>query len=129
MKRKNFLHLLTIMMVAMLSVGFTSCSDDDDDGKNNGLVGSWTCNNAYIDKIDYDGAAPDTYTFKSNGTYEWKCRGWDDESGKYNYNEKLGTLTIVNQRGTTWVYIIPTLTDSYFVMIDEDGDSYTYYKK
>lgn len=31
MKKKNYLHLLAIMMVAMLSVGFTSCSSDDDE--------------------------------------------------------------------------------------------------
>lgn len=31
MKEKSFLHLLAIMMVAMLSVGFVSCGDDDDD--------------------------------------------------------------------------------------------------
>ena len=31
MSKKNLLHLLAIMMVAMLSVGFASCGDDDDD--------------------------------------------------------------------------------------------------
>jgi len=31
MSKKNLLHLLAIMMVAMLSVGFVSCGDDDDD--------------------------------------------------------------------------------------------------
>lgn len=36
MKRKSYLHLLAIMMVAMLSVGFASCSDDDEE--EDGLV-------------------------------------------------------------------------------------------
>lgn len=31
MSKKNLLHLLAIMMVAMLSVGFASCGDNDDD--------------------------------------------------------------------------------------------------
>lgn len=31
MKRKNYLNLLTIMMVAMLSIVFVSCSKDDDE--------------------------------------------------------------------------------------------------
>jgi len=31
MKRKNYLHLLAILMVAMLSFGFASCGSDDDD--------------------------------------------------------------------------------------------------
>lgn len=48
MKKKNYLHLLAIMMVAMLSVGFVSCgSDDDDDDISGGselvdkLQGTW----------------------------------------------------------------------------------------
>ena len=31
MNKKSFYYLLTIMMVAMLGIGFTSCSNDDDD--------------------------------------------------------------------------------------------------
>lgn len=31
MKKSSYLHLLAIMMVAMLSVGFVSCGSDDDD--------------------------------------------------------------------------------------------------
>ena len=31
MEKKCYLHLLAIMMVAVLSVGFTSCSSDDDE--------------------------------------------------------------------------------------------------
>ena len=34
--KKNYLSLLTIMMAAMLSVGFTSCNNDDDDGGGGG---------------------------------------------------------------------------------------------
>lgn len=48
MKRKNYLHLLAIMTVAMLCVGFASCgSDDDDDDITGGselvdkLQGTW----------------------------------------------------------------------------------------
>ena len=128
-KKKCFWSLLTLMLVAMVSLSLSSCGDDDDDdGGGNPLVGTWSCSSHYIDRVSYDGGT-DTYTFKSNGTYEWKCRGWDNESGKYYYNNSLSTLTITNQKGTTWVYVIPTLTDSYFVMIDEDGDSYTYSKR
>lgn len=44
MSKKYLLHLMTILMVAMLSVGFTSCgSDDDDDDSSLSLVGTkWT---------------------------------------------------------------------------------------
>ena len=128
-KKKSFWRLLTLMLAAMVSLSLSSCGDDDDDGGGgNQLVGTWSCSSHYIDRVSFN-VGTDTYTFKSNGTYEWKCRGWDNESGKYYYNNSLNTLTITNQKGTTWVYVIPTLTDSYFVMIDEDGDSYTYSKR
>ena len=44
MNKKHLWNLLAIMMVAMLSVGFTSCGDDDDEGGsvNSDLVGTWT---------------------------------------------------------------------------------------
>ena len=47
MIKKNYLHLVIIMMVAMLSVGFASCSSDDGDSTPNGqelvdkLQGTW----------------------------------------------------------------------------------------
>ena len=31
MKKSSYSHLLTIMLVAMLSIGFVSCGDDEDD--------------------------------------------------------------------------------------------------
>ena len=47
MEKKNYLHLLTIIMVAVLSVGFVSCGSDDDDDVLSGselvdkLQGTW----------------------------------------------------------------------------------------
>lgn len=44
MKKKNVFYLLAIMMVAMLGVGFTSCSSDDDemgDALIDQLQGTW----------------------------------------------------------------------------------------
>lgn len=48
MKKNSYLHLLAIVMVAMLSIGFASCSSDDDDNDISGgselvekLQGTW----------------------------------------------------------------------------------------
>lgn len=47
MRKKNYLHLLAIIMVALLSVGFVSCGSDDDDDIPGGselvdkLQGTW----------------------------------------------------------------------------------------
>ncbi len=49
MNKKNyFWSMLTMMMVAMLSVAFVSCSSDDDDkenGSTNSIVGTWEMTN------------------------------------------------------------------------------------
>ena len=42
MTQKNFLYLLTILMVAILSMEFVACSSSDDDSESsNPLVGTW----------------------------------------------------------------------------------------
>lgn len=123
MKTINKWNVWAIILVAIMSIGLVSCSKDD---KNNALVGSWSCSNHYYGG-SYGGI--DTYVFKSNGTYEWSCTGdwWDDISGRYSYNSDEGILTI-DRNGYTNVYIIASITDSSFLMIDEEGDYYTYYK-
>ena len=123
------LRFLTITLISMMFFSLASCSsDDNDETMANGLVGTWECSDHYIDLISFEDGT-DYYTFKSNGTYEWRCRGHNSHSGKYSYNKESGLLTITNQKGTTWVYVIAALTDSFFVMIDEDGDRYTYTKQ
>ena len=119
---------LTMVMFAMIILGLSSCNGDDDDNGNNPLVGTWSCSEHYVDWVTM-GDGVDTYIFKSDGKYEWSCRGWDSKSGDYNYNSSLSTLTLSDKKGTTSIYIIPSITDSYFVMLDEDGDSYTYRRK
>ncbi len=44
MRKKNLLRLLTVMMVAMLNVGFVSCGGDDVDetiNVNSYIIGTW----------------------------------------------------------------------------------------
>lgn len=127
-KKKNFWNVLVIIMAVVMNVSFISCSSDDENG-GGPLVGSWYCNKHFANRISPSEDATDTYTFKSDGTYEWNCPGWNDESGRYTYNKESGILTRTNQKGTTWVEMIVALTDTHFVLIDEDGDRYTYYKR
>jgi len=46
MEKKGYLHLLAIMMVAILSIGFVSCGSDDDDDD-----GSVASGNELVDKL------------------------------------------------------------------------------
>lgn len=78
MKKKNFLYLLAIVMVAALGLNFASCSKDDEksgDGGGTGssLIGKWR-------KMDDDGTLKHTiWAFEANGTmYEYDI----DDQGK-----------------------------------------------
>lgn len=120
MEKKNLFPICAIMMIALVSIGFVSCSDDDDDG--NPIVGSWSCTNHY-----YGGT--DTYVFKSDNTFTWSCTGewWDANSGRYSYNPENGLLIITRKEGT-YVYIVISLSKSSFTIMDEDESVYTYYR-
>ena len=121
-KTKN-LRYLAIYMVALISFCLVSCGDDDND-----LVGKWRCSDHYYAGTDY-------YIFNSDGTYKWYYENtgsvywhFDDRNGRYSYDSNSGILTTSDNKGSTNVYIIASNDKSHFVMIDEDGDRYTYYK-
>lgn len=77
MKRNDYLHLLAIMMVALLSIGVTSCDDDDEKSSKidedpiekkeelgkDGLKGYWIDNNGWADY----GTGPQTKLFYLDG--------------------------------------------------------------
>lgn len=114
------------MFVLILSTAVvsSSCSSDDNDD-NNGLTGTWTCDNHYY-------AGSDTFVFNSNGTFAWSYSGswhFEDLSGDYAFDSSRSILTIHSKKGTTWVYVIVSLTPTSFTMMDEDGDTYYYRKK
>jgi len=126
---KVYLNWICIVMFTIVSAFFASCSssDSDEESVGNPIVGSWSCDDHYYGG-SYGGT--DTYVFKSDGSYEWSCTGdwWDDDSGRYSYNHDNGELIISNRRGTVWVYHITSLSGSSFILIDEEGDSYRYYR-
>ncbi len=63
MMKKNCLwSLLTIIMVAMLSVGFASCGSDDDEGGGSGVSGLYYYENG--------GGSRTAYNFVSSNTVE-----------------------------------------------------------
>lgn len=72
MKKKEFLwSMLTFVMVAMLSVGFVSCGDDDS-GSDIPIVGTW---------VDTDDNSDVSFTFNGDGSGYLK-----DKSGTSNFN-------------------------------------------
>ena len=119
-KTKPVIFGLAFMFILLSAIALSSCKKNDGGGGNKQIVGTWTCSHHY-----YGGS--DTFVFKSNGKYQWNGPSpFPSHSGDYSFNGVI--LTISKTSGSTNVYTILSLTDSYFVMMDEDGDSYTYYK-
>lgn len=99
--KKNFLSLLTILMVAMLTVVFTSCGDDEKESDpspvSSSLVGKWKFefSSGYVIMI-----------LNEDNTYriiEYDHGAWeDDDIGTYYYDDSKNTLKIKEQGDDEW---------------------------
>lgn len=128
MKRNDYLHLLAIMMVALLSIGVTSCKDDDPDEsviidsgeekepqtKSSLLIGTWDGSFNLI--LRTDGSCKLTY--RNSKVVD---------IGTYSYNESQNILVIMidnpGESRITRTFVVQTLTQTTLVLIESDGDS------
>ena len=93
---KKFSFLLTVMLLALVSVSVTSCGDDKDEPVNSDIVGTWQ-----VKGIDEDGEAYEHLVqFTKNGKwhsvdifYEYDETDVDVEHGTYSVS---GNKVIVN---------------------------------
>ena len=117
---------MTILMVAIVSIGFVSCGDDDDDEEQvNPIVGTWT----YVERN-----WSEMCTFKSDGTFKliWQEEGYSgEESGTWNYNandHKLTMTTVVGEKLGSHTYTV-ILQGNQMTLIEADGDVWGPYTK
>ena len=128
--KKNLFRLMALMMVAMLTIGFTSCSKDDDDDNSASIVGTW------VDAQDYVWGTK-TMILGSNGSYSSTTKdsyGTQYRNGTYSYNPTQGTMVINVKAGAyngayQQTYIVQTLTAKNLVLMDTDGDIEGYYTR
>lgn len=84
MKKKFFMYVMMLFAVAMGTVVFSSCGDDENSGSPSPIVGTWKC-------VYEDGYV--VIEFKSNGT------------GKLTeYYRRNGELGISEEEKFTWKY-------------------------
>lgn len=107
--------LLAIAVITIFAV--SSCSKES---AASSFVGTWQCDDHW-----YGG--PDVYEFKKDGTYTWRGPSGKSESGVFSYTS--ATITFSQYSGRTRTYILLSKTNTNFVIMDDDGDSYTYFKK
>lgn len=100
MKRKYFWNLLTIMMVATLSVGFMSCGSDDDDNSisSDSIIGTWIIvgGDEWAQK-----EIGQVWTFNADGTCDW-----GELSPYTNWKLSGSVLLMVRDDGRTEKYSI-----------------------
>lgn len=114
--KKYYLSMLTVLMVAILSVGVISCSKDDDNNSFNysmeTLYGTWKISKM---KMSEGGSytnwvlTPTTATFNSNGTYSGY--GYFG-NGSGTYSAKGNTITTYVGGEVYVVYTVLSLSGS-----------------
>lgn len=121
--KKNLLNWITILMVAIVSVGFVSCGDDDDEDEKKidevTIIGTW--------RLDYS-SGYELLTFNSNGkgtlseyNYEGKKEILDEiEAFDYIFNESTMTLRIL-AGDEVEIWKVESLTSTQMII---DGDVY-----
>ena len=121
--RKYILKWMTILMVAIVSVGFVSCGGDDDGNNNNNkeeqssasIIGTW--------RNDWGSGARSytAYSFFEDGTGLMFDKGNGAQRFTYTYNSHPQSVNIVYSEYDKESMNISKLTSSVLVM---DGDEY-----
>lgn len=131
-KNNNFImkkyFLFSVMVLATLCVGFTSCSDDDDDGGTDGnVVGKWSLVSRTLNGSSESVSSSDFLEIKSDGTFleydggDYGVGTWVQSNGKLSINyDNEKTFELYPKQG--WVIFIPVsyniskLTDKNMVL-------------
>lgn len=130
MKRK-FINWMTILMVAVVSVGFVACGDDDNDDKksNNGdltaIIGTW---------METQDSGTKLYLILlSNGHGSWEVEqseGHIENDGDftYTYKDNIITISYMDSNTVEKLYVIGLTTDRLTIKYD-DGGKHVFYRK
>lgn len=103
--KKYLLILMAVVIIAIFGVGFTSCSDDDDDSEKSEIVGTWAGSYSYSDGYTDCICEQYRWIFKADGMFSLKFWDYDasnssdvDSSdiiyikGTYEYDKELSFL-------------------------------------
>lgn len=115
--KKDLLNWMTILMVAIVSVGFVSCGDDDDDDKkaSASIVGTWR--NSWGD----DPRGYTAYSFFDDGTGLMFDKGNGAERFTYSFSSQTQIVSIEYNEYNTDQINVSNITSNALIM---DGDEY-----
>lgn len=121
MKNFSFLQRMFLLLFVGISMfAVQSCNEEELERKP--FVGAWAR------KLSDNRS--EIYEFKSDGTFKEFILFEETKTGIYSYNENLQTLTFSYSDGSTYAYILTTLSDNYFVMMSQKtASSFTYHRR
>ena len=91
---KKYIYSLMVMLLALLSVGFTACSDDDEP-KGADIVGTWQYDHPDDeDFVDYD----IYYQFTKDGKFHYVWKSHEVYYGRANFVVYHGTYTVSGKK-------------------------------
>ncbi|WP_294620017.1 lipocalin family protein [uncultured Bacteroides sp.] len=136
MKKFELKFWLSCMVMA-LCVGFTSCSDDDDEGiagdAKTLIIGTWqsTWNKGYEiydgEKEEWDEAYTDeVYTFKKDGTGTYKDE-YDNSTDPFTWSVSGNKLKLTYDDNDSDEVVIKTLNENTAVLVVQYKDKDTEY--
>ncbi|MDO4161325.1 MAG: hypothetical protein Q4D41_12815, partial [Prevotellaceae bacterium] len=111
-----------LLLTAMLSFGFSACSDDDEDsGSSSSIIGTWSCyKDVYEDKetgdIETDYDCYEVIEFKSDGSGT-REEGMIDMT----WSVRNGRLYIYAESNNTYV-LEYTVNKNELILVEEDDD-------
>ena len=125
---KTFRFFATLLIIT-LCAGFTSCSDDDDENESNSpLVGTWIMTKSIKDgrtripgQNGFDGGLG--LVFSANGTFYNLVENEKAEDGKYSYDEKGNTLTLIYTDDETLFCSVKSFSESALIISYTEGSS------
>ncbi|CUO04056.1 lipocalin family protein [Bacteroides finegoldii] len=125
---KTFRFFATLLVIA-LCAGFTSCSNDDDENESNSpLVGTWKMTKSISNGHTYipgqngfDSGLG--LVFSANGTFYNLVENEKVEEGKYSYDEKGNTLTLIYIDDDTVYCTVKSLSEFALIISYTEGSS------
>lgn len=121
--KKNLLNWMTILMVAIVSVGFVSCSNDDDDNNESRTVTNYkeAINGTW--RVTYDSwgeTETDIITFNGANMYFEAVTTHHTYNGTYSVVENIVYLSESTDKYPFNVIVISNMTESSFVGKTDD---------
>lgn len=132
---KNYVRYLFLALTLVLSVGFSSCSDDDEAsiGSESDLIGTWQCTYGEIT------ATVDGETESYSDEFDMKIKFNENgtailDNKTYSWSYKGNKLTLNYDGDGQETFTVTTLTNTKLVMemhlkTKEDGVTYELYEK